>query len=205
MLIVLVCFRLLLLRPFLLRSGNRQGRAYAWQNFSKLVCSVANKPAQEAADAAPVSQVLRSFRPSHMVAEDGRRRYQIVACRLHPCSTVRPAAVMEVFRASYKKKGGYISAKAVDEELPATFAGAIRILLLEPHKHNADGSARYVATCLSEAVSLDPHDDLGVVLYQLPDCHLRITEHRQYLEVEVSKAASDGMKAGSQIIQGRFD
>ena len=126
-----------------------------------------------------VANPIEYFRPS-CVMEDQVRKYQVVVLRLNPLDPRGTVAITEeIFRASAGKKTGKgLSGKRSHEQLRAQLCSFCHFVLgdeLSDKKKPSEGSYYYF-TSLSSGVSVRPHSDLGIVLYEIPEARLTFQE-----------------------------
>jgi hypothetical protein len=191
-------------------AGSRQSRATAWMYFSKLVAEVAAGPAVlTASDPEAVSCAITHFRPSVVlvastasgpeavscaITHSSQRDYQVVAVRLHPCGVVMLGLVEALCRGSYNAKRKAVGSRNYEGTLEAQYCTIVHLCLFDVDEHDAgvDGLL-FHASSKSQPVVVDPHNETGVILYEIPKAQYTLQETDIFLLLRLSKAAHQGM------------
>ena len=142
-------------RSFALK-GVRQGRAASWWGFAGLVAEAAQKEAIKHSGLPASDIVLRApseFRPSNVLKDAAGvdRGYQVLVVRLHHLGQNRLALVERVFRGSTGRKG-----KPHESTLPSQQTTCLHLVLFSSVEDSKD---LFRCSCVSPAITVDPHED----------------------------------------------
>lgn len=178
-------------------AGGRQSRATAWRSFSKLVAEDSQKEvaktfgSPDGIDKENAAVEVVDFVPSFTMSsgvDEQRRRYQILAIRMHHLAKKVDLVITEqIWRGSHKKGGRSHGSKPFEGSLKSEWVAAVHVVMLE-HR----GSRLFKCTARSRALVLDPHslqETDPLVLFEIPPAHLVFHETDVHLLVELSEEA----------------
>lgn len=168
--------------------GARQSRAVAWSTFSQSVAAEAQKRWEKHlhhGQSEKVATPIVDFRPSHWRDSSGQRQYQFLAVRLHPCGKIVPALLERAW--SVHRKGSKSMTVEADCPLPSESCAKVHIVPLEK-----TSSGGYWVHGQLRSLSINPHHEDGIILYELPAQSVQVREGNVYLTVMIAKSCKDG-------------
>ncbi|CAL1140773.1 unnamed protein product [Cladocopium goreaui] len=172
----------------------RQSRASLWMDHqSKILQKFNNKDSKEGASDAVVHTVKEFVPCGWRFESNGSRQYQIVLVRNSRHGHIYLALVTSVFRGALFRKhtpaqgATTFRPKLSASPIPADCTARVHVVLLQPRK--CGNVVLLEASCVSYAMSLDPHDEDFLVVGQMSQNALTISETDSKLKVEMALEA----------------